>query len=89
MKMKMPAGAISDHMSRLYKGDTHIDRDGAVIKTIRTLKNSVEIEISEEAILDFIDDMAYQIEFNEGRYQSVCKYAFNRMNQQRKTGGEI
>ena len=87
--MKMPAGAISDHMSRLYTGDTHIDRKGAVIKTIRTLKNSVEIEISEEAILDFLDDMAYQIEFNEGRYQSVCRYAFNRMNQQRGAGDKI
>ena len=80
-RMKMPAGAMSDHMSRLYTGDKHVDRDGAVIRVVRVLKNSVEIEISDEAIADFLDDMEYQIEFSEGRYKSACRYGHTKMKQ--------
>lgn len=80
-RMKMPLGAISDHKSRLYKGDTHVDRNGAVIKVLKVLKRTVEIDISDEAIADFLEDMEYQIEFSEGAYKSACRHGHKKMKQ--------
>jgi hypothetical protein len=80
-RMKMPSSAMSDHMSRLYDGDNHVDKNGAVIRVVRVLKQSLEIDISDEAIADFLNDMDYQIEFNEGEYKSSCRYAYKKMKQ--------
>jgi len=80
-RMKMPSSAMSDHMSRLYEGDTHVDRSGAVIRVVRVLKSTVEIDISDEAIADFLSDMDYQIEFSEGSYKSACRYGYQKMKQ--------
>jgi len=82
-RMKMPTNAMSDHISRLYDGENHVDISGAVIKIVRYLKNSCEIEISDLAIADFLADMDYQIEFNtehyERKYKSQCQYAYKKM----------
>ena len=75
----MPKSSLDDHMSRLYSGDFHVDKVGAIIHVVRVLKNSIEIEISDEAIVDFLSDMDYQIEFNEGDYQAQCRYAYQKM----------
>ena len=81
-RMKMPSLILSDHMSRLYEGDTHVDRHGAIIKVVRVLKRTTEIDISDEAIADFLDDMSYQIEFVDDReYKVACRYGHKKMKQ--------
>jgi len=78
-RMKMPSSVMSDHMSRLYLDEKHIDKEGAVITIVRVLKSSVEIDITDEAIADFLSDMDYQIEFSEGSYKSACRYGYQKM----------
>ena len=80
-RMKMPSSVMSDHMSRLYLDEKHIDKEGAVITIVRVLKTSVEIDITDEAIADFLSDMDYQIEFSEGSYKSACRYGYQKMKQ--------
>jgi hypothetical protein len=77
--MKMPSSVMSDHMSRLYLDEKHIDKEGAVITVVRVLKSSIEIDITDEAIADFLSDMDYQIEFSEGSYKSACQYGYKKM----------
>lgn len=77
MRLKISTNALDDHDSRLYghedSTDTvrvHIDKVGATYTIIKRTKTVTTVEMSSEAIKDFLDDCDYQDEFcdiEEGR----------------------
>jgi hypothetical protein len=69
MRLKISTKALDDHESRLYGHDdstdtvlVHQDRVGATYTIIKRTKTITTVEISAEAIADFLDDMDYQHE---------------------------
>lgn len=79
--VQISASALSDHMSRLYEdGDErnvfpHIDEQGATITLVKEGKRSCVISLTRPALVQFIDDMDYQVEFAEDApaYTAMCK----------------
>jgi len=71
MRLKISTRALDDHDSRLYGHDgstdtvrVHQDKIGATYTIIKRTKTITTVEISAEAIADFLDDGDYQAEFN-------------------------
>ena len=71
MRLKISTNALDDHESRLYGHDdstdtvlVHQDKVGATYTIIKRTKTVTTVEISAEAIADFLDDGDYQAEFN-------------------------
>ena len=77
MKLKISTKVLSDYDSRLYGHDDstdtvrlHQDIVGAIYTIIKRTKTVTTVEMSSEAIKDFLDDCEYQDEFcdiEEGR----------------------
>ena len=77
MKLKISTKALDDHDDRLYSNDdstdtvrVHKDRVGATYTIIKRTKTVTTVEMSSEAIADFLDYCDYQDEFcdiEEGR----------------------
>jgi hypothetical protein len=70
MRLKISTKALDDHESRLYGSDestdtvlVHQDRVGATYTIIKRTKTVTTVEMSSEAIADFLDDCDYQDEF--------------------------
>lgn len=70
MKLKISTMALSDHDSRLYGHDdstdtvrVHQDKVGAIYTIIKRTKTVTTVEMSNEAIAEFLDDCDYQDEF--------------------------
>jgi len=71
MRLKISTKALDDHESRLYGHDdstdtvlVHQDKVGATFTIIKRTKTVTTVEMSAEAIADFLDDGDYQAEFN-------------------------
>ena len=71
MKLKISTKALDDHDSRLYGHDdstdtvrVHLDRVGATYTIIKRTSTMTTVDMSNEAIADFLDDCDYQVEFN-------------------------
>ena len=71
MRLKISTKALDDYESRLYGSDestdtvlVHQDRVGATYRIIKRTKTVTTVEMSAEAIADFLDDGDYQAEFN-------------------------
>jgi hypothetical protein len=96
--IKLGTLAISDHVSRLYdefqpRPDgtlVHVDGEASgMIKVITEGKKISLVEMTAEAVKEFLSDMEYQIEVAEGEwdrpyrtqcqraYASVCKQTTN------------
>lgn len=70
MKLKISTIVLSDHDSRLYGHDdstdtvrVHQDKVGAIYTIIKRTKTVTTVEMSNEAIAEFLDDCDYQDEF--------------------------
>ena len=70
MKLKISTRVLDDHNSRLYGHDdstdtvqVHLDKVGAIYTIIKRTKTLTTVEMSSEAIADFLDDCDYQDEF--------------------------
>ena len=71
MRLKISTKALDDYESRLYGSDestdtvlVHQDRVGATYTVIKRTSTITTVEMSAEAIADFLDDGDYQAEFN-------------------------
>lgn len=78
--IRISSNAFSDHTSRLYDDNCqHIDMAGCWYKLISSNTKTVTIEITENAIKEFIADMDYQVEFcddySQRDYRNQCKRA--------------
>tara|TARA_R100001509_G_C4831071_1_gene203290 strand:+ start:638 stop:940 length:303 start_codon:yes stop_codon:yes gene_type:complete len=85
--VQISASALSDHMNRLYWDSgiaretsdgwlcDHIDLEGATITMVKDGNRSCVVSLTRPALIEFIDDMAYQVEFAEGApaYTAMCK----------------
>lgn len=72
MRLKISTKVLDDHDDRLYGHDdstdtvrVHQDTVGAIYTIIKRTKTVTTVEMSSEAIADFLDDCDYQVEFNE------------------------
>ncbi len=72
MKLKISTKVLDDYDSRLYGHDdstdtvrVHQDIVGATYTIIKRTKTVTTVEMSNEAIADFLDDCDYQVEFND------------------------
>lgn len=74
--LRLSALAWSDHTSRLYTGNWHIDNDQCIVYRETQQGNRFEVEVTFAAALEFLADMAYQIEFSEGQYRAQCRRAY-------------
>lgn len=78
--VRIDSGAVSDHLSRLYGPDSdgwhhHVDNPPCRVRIIESGKATDKVEMTDEAVAEFLDDMAYQIEFSEGEYRTQCRRA--------------
>lgn len=73
--VKLSNSSLSDHLSRLYTNGTHVDIYNAVIVMVKEYKRYSVIEMSDNAIYEFISDMQYQTEFNKDSYGTQCRNA--------------
>lgn len=79
--------ALSDHLARLYESDgglyRHVDNDRCVIRVVERGKATDVVELTDEALKEFIDDMEYQVEFSDEPYQrsyrSQCRRALRQV----------
>lgn len=74
--LRLSSLAWSDHYSRLYDGNWHIDDDQCVVYRQTELGNQVEVEMTTAAAREFLADMEYQIEFGSGSYRAQCRRAY-------------
>jgi hypothetical protein len=87
--VQISASALSDHMNRLYQdGDErdvfpHIDEEGATITFIKAGKRSCVVSLTRPALVQFIDDMDYQVEFAEDApaYTAMCRRALAKLRE--------
>lgn len=90
--VKIGTAALEDHLIRLYESDDwtfhiHIDEPGAYITVINWGKTTSTIELTDEALEQFIDDMDYQTEFAYdgdsigAAYRARCKRAMNKLKE--------
>ena len=85
--VRIDAYAVSDHLGRLYQNkisddgwDDHIDRPGCRIRIADGGKATWKIEMTDESVVEFLDDMAYQIEFtDQPEYRAQCRRAVRQL----------
>lgn len=72
MELKISTKVLDDYDSRLYGHDdstdtvrVHQDIVGATYTIIKRTQTTTIVEMSSEAIADFLDDCDYQVEFND------------------------
>jgi len=98
-RLQVSTRALDDHVSRLYQRIVverenakriytefyqHIDNNEAFIMMIKTLKNTATVRVSHAAIMELIDDLAYQAEFNEDdtSLRKACQHAVRSLRKQ-------
>ena len=77
--LRLSSLAWSDHTSRLYEGNCHIDDDRCVIYRQTEHGKQVEVEMTTASVQEFLADMEYQIEFSQGQYRSQCLRAYKKV----------
>ena len=82
--VRLSAAAVEDHLGRLYEGNglffEHVDVQGAVIRLQPGRGRTITIELTPQAVAEFIDDLDYQIEFSEeAAYKAQCQRAIARL----------
>ena len=73
IRLRISNSALDDHENRLYGHDDstdtvkiHQDRVGATYTIIKRTSTITVVDMSTEAIAEFLDDADYQHEFSEG-----------------------
>lgn len=79
-RIRISANALGDHIARLYDIDSegvyrHVDQPECWFTVTRWGEVSATVEMTPEAVQEFIADMKYQVEFMEGQYRTQCKRA--------------
>lgn len=77
--LRLSSLAWSDHTSRLYDGNWHIDNEQCIVYRETQHGNQVEVEMTTAAVQEFLADMEYQIEFSKGQYRSQCLRAYKKV----------
>ena len=97
MNLTISTLAISDHMSRLYdewgaKGNTffHVDgEESGVITVHKEGKKTSNVTMDRNAVIEFLADMAYQVEVTDDPsdrvYRGQCKRAWVAVKKQLAT----
>jgi hypothetical protein len=82
--VRLSAAAVEDHLGRLYEGNglyfEHVDVQGAVIRLQPGRGRTITIELTPQALAEFLDDLDYQIEFTDSpAYKAQCRRAMSRL----------
>lgn len=77
--VRISARAFTDYNGRLYEASeqpavrTHIDVPNACIRILKQNSQSVWLEMTQQALDDWIDDLDYQIEWTEDSSQHTAQ----------------